>query len=95
LRSFSFLGASRILITNHIRGAKQSLDPSRFRGRLPAVHSSFRRVLDGRTEAVGVAMVAERPHLLPRASHGFDLADVTFPLVDKQGCAMVKTNAYL
>jgi hypothetical protein len=25
---------------------------------------------------------------------GFDLADVTFPLVDKQGCAMVKTNAY-
>jgi len=52
------------------------------------------RVLDGRTEPVGAALVAEREHLLARASEGFDLADVTFPLVDKQGCAMVKTNAY-
>ncbi len=52
------------------------------------------RVLDGRTEPVGMAMVAERPHLLPRAAEGFDLADVTFPLVDKQGCVLVKTNAY-
>ena len=25
---------------------------------------------------------------------GFDLAEVTFPLVDKQGCVLVKTNAY-
>ena len=43
--------------------------------------------------AVGAAMVAERDHLLGRVPEGFDLADV-FPLVDKQGCAMVKTNAY-
>ena len=52
------------------------------------------RVLDGRTEPVGAAMVAERDHLSARVAEGFDLADVTFPLVDKQGCAMVKTNAY-
>ena len=52
------------------------------------------RVLDGRSEPVGAALVAEREHLLARASEGFDLADVTFPLVDKQGCAVVKTNAY-
>ena len=52
------------------------------------------RILDGRTEPVGVAMVAERDHLSARVPEGFDLADVTFPLVDKQGCAMVKTNAY-
>ena len=52
------------------------------------------RILDGRTEPVGAAMVAERDHLLGRASEGFDLADVSFPLVDKQGCVMVKTNAY-
>ena len=52
------------------------------------------RMLDGRTEPVGVALVAERDRLLARAAEGFDLADVTFPLVDKQGCAMVKTNAY-
>jgi transposase len=52
------------------------------------------RVLDGRTEPIGVAMVAERGQLMQRAPEGFDLADVTFPLVDKQGCVMVKTNAY-
>jgi hypothetical protein len=52
------------------------------------------RVLDGRSEPVGVAMVAERDHLTARQPDGFDLADVTFPLVDKQGCVLVKTNAY-
>ena len=52
------------------------------------------RVLDGRTERVGVAMVAERDRLLSCATEGFDLADVTCPLVDKQGCVVIKTNAY-
>ncbi len=52
------------------------------------------RILDGRGEAVGVAMAAERDHLLRLAAEGFELAEVTFPLVDKQGCVTVKTNAY-
>ena len=52
------------------------------------------RVLDGRTEPVGAAMALERPHLLPRAAEGFDLAEVAFPLVDKRGCIAVKTNLY-
>jgi hypothetical protein len=52
------------------------------------------RILDGRTEPVGAAMVAERDHLTARNPERFDLADVTFPLVDKQGCVLVKTNAY-
>lgn len=52
------------------------------------------RVLDGRTASVGAAMAAERPHLLPRAAEGFDLAEVAFPLVDKRGCVMIKTNLY-
>ena len=52
------------------------------------------RILDGRTEPVGAAMTAERPHLLPRAAEGFDLAEVVFPLVDKRGCVAVKTNLY-
>lgn len=51
------------------------------------------RILDGRTEAVDVAIVAERDRLLPLESEGFDLADVTFPRVDKQSCVIVKTNA--
>src|SRR4051812_28524124 len=42
------------------------------------------RVLDGRTEPVGTAMLAERDHLLAHAPEGFDLAEVTFPRVDKK-----------
>jgi hypothetical protein len=52
------------------------------------------RVLDGRTQSVGTAMSEERGHLLSRVTEGFDLADVVFPLVDKQGCVTVKTNFY-
>jgi transposase len=52
------------------------------------------RILDGRSEAVGMAMAVERDHLLRPAAEGFDLAEVTFPWVDKQGCVTVKTNAY-
>jgi hypothetical protein len=52
------------------------------------------RILDGRTDPVGAAMLLERPHLLPCAAEGFDLADVVFPLVDKRGCVAVKANLY-
>jgi hypothetical protein len=52
------------------------------------------RVLDGRTHSVGTALAEERGHLLSRVAEGFDLADVVFPLVDKQGCVTVKTNFY-
>ena len=52
------------------------------------------RVLDGRAEPVGAAMAIERDHLLPCAAEGFELAEVAFPLVDKQGCVAVKTNLY-
>jgi hypothetical protein len=33
-------------------------------------------------------------HLLSRVTEGFNLAEVVFPLVDKQGCVTVKTNYY-
>ena len=52
------------------------------------------RVLDGRTQPIGAAMAEERSHLLPCAAEGFDLAEVVFALVDKQGCVTVKTNFY-
>jgi hypothetical protein len=52
------------------------------------------RVLDGRTQSIGAALAEERGHLLSRVTEGFDLADVVFPLVDKQGCITVKTNFY-
>lgn len=52
------------------------------------------RVLDGRAETIGAAMTAERGHLSPLASEGFDLAEIAFPLIDKHGCVTVKTNFY-
>jgi hypothetical protein len=52
------------------------------------------RVLDGRARTIGAALAEERGHLLPRATEGFDLAEIVFPLVDKQGCVTVKTNFY-
>jgi transposase len=52
------------------------------------------RVLEGRTAPVGAAMAIERSYLLQPAAEGFELADIVFPLVDKQGCVTVKTNLY-
>ena len=61
---------------------------------LTACRADEARVLDGRSETVGVAMAVERGHLLPCAAEGLDLADIVFPVVDKQGCVTVKTNFY-
>jgi hypothetical protein len=52
------------------------------------------RVLAGRIDTVGTTMTVERDHLLPCAAEGFDIAEIAFPLVDKQGCVTVKTNFY-
>ncbi len=52
------------------------------------------RVLDGRSGTVGAAMAVERGHLLSCAVEGLDLAEIVFPVVDKQGCVTVKTNFY-
>jgi len=39
-------------------------------------------------------MDIERDHLLPMAEEGFDLADLSFPVVDGSGCVRVKRNWY-
>ncbi|SIR59223.1 IS21 family transposase, partial [Acidiphilium rubrum] len=52
------------------------------------------RVLAGRIDTVGTTMNMERDHLLPCATEGFDIAEIAFPLVDKHGCVLVKTNFY-
>jgi transposase len=61
---------------------------------LAACRSDEARVLDGRSETIGAAVAIERGHLLPCAAEGHDLAEIVFPLVDKQGCVTVKTNFY-
>jgi transposase len=61
---------------------------------LTACRADEARVLDGRSETIGAAMAMERGHLLPCAVEGLDLAEIVFPVVDKQGCITVKTNFY-
>jgi hypothetical protein len=52
------------------------------------------RVLAGRQESVGAAMLIERAHLLPLAAEDFDLVETAFPTVNGLGCVKVRTNAY-
>ena len=61
---------------------------------LTACQADQQRVIAGRSEPVGVLMQRERPHLLPLAATGFDLAEVSFPTVDGLGRVRVRTNAY-
>lgn len=59
-----------------------------------ACQADQQRVIAGRAESVGPAMRAEQEHLLPLSREGFDLAEVSFPLVDSSGCVKVRTNFY-
>jgi transposase len=53
-----------------------------------------RRVLSGRMETVGAAMLHEQPCLLPLATEPFELAETSFPTVDGLRCVRVRTNRY-
>jgi len=52
------------------------------------------RVLAGRSEIVGAAMLVEQAHLLPLAAESFDLSELSFPTVDGLRCVRVRTNRY-
>ena len=52
------------------------------------------RVIAGRSQTIGAAMIAEREHLLPLAGEGFDLAALHFPHINASGCAKVLSNFY-
>jgi transposase len=57
-------------------------------------HQDHHRVLNGRTETVGAAMLTEQPHLLPLATERFELTETSFPTVDGLRCIRVRTNRY-
>ena len=57
-------------------------------------HQDEARTIAGRTQSVGAALLIERGHLLPLATEGFDLAEVSFPLVNASGCVKAGTNSY-
>jgi transposase len=52
------------------------------------------RTISGRSQTIGAAMITERDHLRPLATEGFDLAAVSFPLINGSGTARVLTNFY-
>jgi hypothetical protein len=52
------------------------------------------RVIEGRGQPVGAAMLIEREHLRPLAVEGFELASLHFPTVNGSGCAKALTNFY-
>src|SRR5438105_3965096 len=61
---------------------------------LAACREDEGRVLAGREQSVGAALLLEREHLLPLALEGFDLAERSQAVVDGLGRVRVRTNAY-
>ena len=61
---------------------------------LAACRADEARTLAGRSQPIGAALLIEREHLLPLAREGFDLTEVSFPIVDRCGRVRVRTNAY-
>jgi hypothetical protein len=61
---------------------------------LTACREDQKRHIAGKPMQIGAAMVAESDHLLPLTEPGFDLSEVSFPIVDGLGCVRVRTNAY-
>jgi transposase len=52
------------------------------------------RLIGDRAQSVGSGMRLEREYLLPQAQEGFDLAEVSFAVVDSKGCVKARTNSY-
>lgn len=61
---------------------------------LDGCHADEQRRIAGKPHTVGEAMHIEREHLLPLATEGFELAEISFPAVDGKGCVKVRTNFY-
>lgn len=61
---------------------------------LRACREDEARVIAGRQETVGRAMLIEEAHLLPLVEEDFDLVETAFPTVSAFGCVKVRTNAY-
>jgi len=80
---------------NHWVPVPQARDLEELNRRLlAACRADELRTVAGREQPVGAGLLAEREHLLPLAEEGFDLPEVSFPVVNSLSCVKVKTNAY-
>ncbi|MBV9267487.1 MAG: transposase, partial [Acidobacteriaceae bacterium] len=61
---------------------------------LAACQQDEHRVISGREQSIGAAILVERDYLLPLATERFDLEEIAFPTVDSHRCVRVRTNCY-
>jgi transposase len=52
------------------------------------------RLIGEREQSVGQGMILEREHLLSLPDESFELAEMSYPVVDSKGCVRVRTNWY-
>lgn len=80
---------------NHWVPVPQAADLAELNRQLAAAcRQDEQRTISGRSQSIGAALLVERPHLLPLASEGMDLAHTSFPIVNGLGCVKVRTNSY-
>jgi len=80
---------------NHWVPVPQAADLDALNAQLLAgCRADEQRVIHGRTQSVGEAVLMERASLRPLVAEAFDLQEVSFPHVDGAGCVRVKTNPY-
>lgn len=88
-------GESGYFRRNHLTPVPRAHDLADLnRQLLSACQADAQRVIGDRSETVGVLKEREREQLRPLPSQGFDLAEVSFPVVDGGGCVTVRTNRY-
>lgn len=59
-----------------------------------ACDADHHRVIGDRAQTVGSGIEVERASLLPLLEEGFEIAEVSFHIVDGKGCVRVRTNFY-
>jgi transposase len=61
---------------------------------LAACQEDEQRLIGERKQSVGQGMIIERKYLLPLPEEKFELAEMSYPIVDSKGCVRVRTNWY-
>lgn len=61
---------------------------------LAGCRADEQRLIGEREESAGRGMVIEREYLLPLTEEAFELAEMSYPVVDKKGCVRVRANWY-
>jgi transposase len=80
---------------NHLVPVPQAEDWAEFNEQLLAgCREDEQRRIGEREQSVGQGMILEREHLLPFPEERFELAEMSFPVVDSKGCVRVRTNWY-